>query len=184
MKIGIVVGSIREGRIGESVANWVAETARKYVAEQDSQNAENAQFDIVDLKSFNVPLLTDPTVPGAAGGKYASPEVQAWADAISSYDAFIFVTPEYNHGVPGAFKNAVDSIFPEWWGKRVGFVGYGAAGGVRAVEQWRQIVGNFNMFDVRQQLEISIFNEFDESGYKPGERRADELGTMLGQLLA
>ena len=84
-----------------------------------------------------------------ANGKYDSAEVQAWGDEINEFDAYIFVTAEYNHGVPGAFKNAFDSIANEWMNKRVAFVGYGAANGVRSIEQWRTIVANMNMWDIR-----------------------------------
>ncbi|MGK2868717.1 MAG: NADPH-dependent FMN reductase, partial [Mycobacterium sp.] len=73
---------------------------------------------------------------------------------------------------------------PEWTGKAVGFVAYGADGGVRAVEQWRQIVANFQMFDVRAQVSLSLFQEFGEDGFTPQERRAGELDTLLNQLIS
>ena len=91
--------------------------------------------------------------------------------------------PEYNHGVPGALKNAADVLGSEWVGKPIGAAGYGAAGGVRAVEQWRQIVGNLSMVDVRAQLEISLFTEFSEEGFTPYERRVEEITTLLGQVV-
>lgn len=174
MKIGIVIGSIREGRFGESVGAWV-----KSVADKRS----DAEYEIIDLKSFDVPLLTSNTMPGMANKKYDSPQVTAWSQAIDACDAYVFVTPEYNHGVPGAFKNAVDSLGSEWMGKAVGFVGYGAEGGVRSVEQWRPIVANFSMVDVRQQLAISIFTEAGEGGFQPSGRREKELKTLLDQLV-
>lgn len=174
MKIGIVVGSIREGRFGESVAAWVKSVA-------DARG--DADYEIIDLKTFDVPLLTASVLPGMANKKYDSPQVTAWSQAIDACDAYVFVTPEYNHGVPGAFKNAFDSLGAEWMGKTVGFVGYGAEGGVRAVEQWRPIVANFSMVGVRQQLAISIFTEAGENGYQPSDRRKDELNVLLDQLL-
>ena len=174
MKIGIIIGSIRDGRTGESVAAWVEE-----------QVADNttAEFEVLDLRSFNVPLLTSATVPGAANKKYDSAEVTAWSQAIDACDGFIFVTPEYNHSVPGAFKNAFDSLGTEWAGKAVAFVSYGAESGVRAVEHWRQIVSNFSMGDVRQQVSVNLFAEFGPEGFTPNERRADEFATLLDQLL-
>lgn len=175
MKIGIVLGSIREGRIGEAVGNWVLETATA---------RDDATYSIVDLKSFNVPLLTSATVPAMAGGVYDSPEVQNWSAAIAELDGFIFVTPEYNHGIPGAFKNAVDSLGPEWTGKAVGFVSYGADGGTRAVEQWRQVVANFSMHAVRGQVSLSLFTEFGPDGFAPLDRRAGELTGVLDQVVS
>lgn len=174
MKIGIIIGSIRDGRTGESVAAWVEEQVAGNTA---------AEFAVLDLRSFNVPLLTSATVPGAANKKYDSAEVTAWSQAIDACDGFIFVTPEYNHSVPGAFKNAFDSLGTEWAGKAVAFVSYGAESGVRAVEHWRQIVSNFSMGDVRQQVSVNLFAEFGLDGFAPNERRANEFATLLDQLL-
>lgn len=175
MKIGIVIGSIRDGRKGEKVARWVHEIASR---------RDDAEFELVDLKQFDVPLLTSATVPGAAKRQYDDPRVTAWGAAIDSYDGFIFVTPEYNHGVPGAFKNAVDSIGPEWTGKAVSVVSYGADGGVRATEHWRQILANFQMVVVRGTLTLYVFRDFDGDDFTPGERSEGTAGTMLDQLVA
>lgn len=174
MTIGIIIGSIRDGRNGSAVGEWVAKIA--------SQRTD-AQFQVLDLKDFDVPLLTAPVPPAGANKQYDSANVRRWSQAIDSCDGFVFVTPEYNHGVPGALKNAVDSLGPEWFGKTVGFVSYGADGGVRAVEQWRQIVANLQMFDVRAQVALSLFQEFGTDGFAPAERREGELTTLLDQLI-
>ena len=174
MRIGIVIGSIRDGRHGEAVGQWVA---------AESAAREDAEFVVIDLKSFDVPLLTSAVVPAAADRQYESPQVRAWSEAIDGCDAFIFVTPEYNHGVPGAFKNAVDSLAPEWFGKAVAFVSYGADRGVRAVEQWRQIVVNFQMVDVRAQVALGLFEDFGDSGFAPLPRRVKELEAVLDQVI-
>ena len=127
MKVGIVLGSVRDGRAGEAVANWVAKGAA----------GREATYELIDLKAFDVPLLTTNTHPMRAKKSYDDERVQAWSDAIDACDAYIFVTPEYNHGVPGALKNAVDSLGQEWVGKTAALVGYGSVGGVRAIENWR-----------------------------------------------
>src|SRR5690606_21609644 len=94
-------------------------------------------------------------------------------------------TPEYNHGIPGAFKNAFDTIYPEWGNKAVAFVAYGADGGVRAVEHWRTVVANAHLFAVREQLSLSTFTEFDnDGGFTPQDRRTDEIGALLDRLEA
>ena len=173
MRIGIVVGSIRESRKGMSVGEWVHSLAA---------DRPGAEYALIDLKSFNVPLLTSATVPGAANRQYESAEVRAWGAAIDGCDGFVFVTPEYNHGVPGAFKNAVDSLYPEFVGKTVGFVSYGADGGIRSVEHWRPVVANFQMVDVRAQVALSIFTDFSGDQFTPGERRGAEVGVLLDQL--
>ncbi|WP_040158722.1 NADPH-dependent FMN reductase [Nigerium massiliense] len=174
MKIGIIVGSIRKGRVGRGVGDWV-----KKVADEHG----GAEFSLVDLAEFNVPLLTVDTPPAALQGQYPDPAVAAWAKEIGQYDGFIFVTPEYNHSVPGPFKNAVDNLGVEWMGKAVGFVSYGVDGGVRAVEHWRGSLANLSMIDVRAQVSLSLFNEFGESGFAPADHRAGQLNTLLDQLL-
>lgn len=175
MKIGIILGSIRDGRFGEKVAQWVLEGAQ-------ARGTEGIEYELIDLKEFNVPLLTSEVVPGAANKQYDEPNVTAWSRAIDACDGFVFVSPEYNHGIPGAFKNAYDALGSEWFRKPVGFVGYGASNAIRAIEQWRQIVSNFAQIDVRNQVELSLFQDADENGFAPGERRPGELEGMLASL--
>lgn len=164
MKIGIVLGSVRDGRKGAAVAQWVAEAAK----------GREATYEVIDLKAFDVPLLTASVHPMMAKKKYDDERVQAWSDAIDACDAYIFVTPEYNHGVPGALKNAVDCLGGEWVGKAVGLVGYGAVGGVRAIENWRLVLANFSMKVVRHELNLSTFTDWAKDEFTPAERRADE----------
>ncbi|WP_257158842.1 NADPH-dependent FMN reductase [Corynebacterium cystitidis] len=171
--IGIIIGSIREGRLGESVGKWVADAAAKRAG---------ADYKVLDLKEFNVPLLDAAQVPGAANKQYDNENVTRWSQAIDECDGYIFVTPEYNHSVPGAMKNAFDALGPEWAGKVVAFVGYGSVGAVRAVEHWRTIVSNFQMVDVRNQIDLSMFTEFDDQGnVTPDERRGEELENILNE---
>src|SRR5690606_11910969 len=125
----------------DAVADWVLEASRGRSGE--------AAYVSIDLAGLDVPLLTTSVHPMAAGKSYDDAGTQRWSDAVDACDAFVFVTPEYNHGVPGGFKNAVDSLGPEWVGKPVAFVGHGSVSGVRAIEQWRQIVANFAMPVVR-----------------------------------
>ena len=124
LKVGIIVGSTRPGRKAEAVARWVHEIALKRT---------DADFEVVDIEDFNLPLLDEPIPPSM--GQYSKPHTKAWAAKIDSFDAFVFVTPEYNHGTSGALKNAIDFLFAEWNHKAAGFVSYGGGGGLRAVEQ-------------------------------------------------
>ncbi|WP_151524599.1 NADPH-dependent FMN reductase [Serinicoccus kebangsaanensis] len=177
MKIGIVIGSVRDGRKGESVAAWVQEQAAGR-----ERDGETVELELIDLKSFDVPLLEWETIPGAAKKQYPHESVHAWSAAVDACDGFVLVTPEYNHSVPGALKNAVDWLYPEWQGKAAALVSYGAESGVRAVEHWRQILANFSMVVVRQQVSLSGFDEFDGAQVRPNDRRAGELETLLDQL--
>ncbi len=175
MKIGIIVGSIRDGRLGPAVGQWAYDIASQ---------RDDATYELIDLKSFDVPLLTTATPPMAAGKRYESPQVNAWSQAIDACDGFVFVTSEHNHSVPAAFKNAFDSLGSEWSGKPVAFIGYGADNGIRAVEHWRTIISNFAMHDVRAQVSLSLFTDFGQEGFAPASRRTDEVSTMLDQLVA
>lgn len=172
MKIGIVLGSVRQDRLGAAVAEWVVSRA----AQRDTD------YELVDLAAYDVPVLTSPTNPMAAGRSYDDPRVQAWGDAIDGFDGFVFVTPEYNHGVPGALKNAVDSLGPEWAGKAFGLVAYGADGGVRAVEQWRTILANFRSVVVRGQVSLSLFSDITDGALTLADRRDGELDTVFEQV--
>jgi len=175
MRIGIIIGSTRPGRVGDSVAGWVFGRA--------SQRTD-AEFTLVDLRDYGLELLNEPIVPGAANRQYENPATRRWSRAIDALDGVVFVTPEYNHGVPAALKNAVDLLYPEWNHKAIGFVSYGADGGVRAVEHWRTIVANTLMQDVRAQVSLSVFLDFENGAFRPSERRDGELDIMLSQLVA
>ncbi|MDT0202227.1 NAD(P)H-dependent oxidoreductase [Nocardioides sp. AE5] len=174
MKIGIIIGSTRNGRLGSGVGKWVYEEALAH---------GGAEFELIELDEFNLELLTDATVPGAANRQYADEKVRRWSEKIDSLDSFVFVTPEYNHSVPAALKNAFDSIFPEWGGKALGLVGYGADGAVRAVEHWRTIAANAHLVAVRPQVSLSLFTDFAESGFAPQERRQGELAAVLDAVI-
>ena len=99
------------------MAYWVYEIAK---------NRSDAEFEVVDIKDFNLPLL-DEIVPPVMG-QYSGQHTKAWAAKIDSFDVYVFVTPEYNHGTSGALKNAIDYLYREWNNKAAGFVGYGGAG--------------------------------------------------------
>jgi NAD(P)H-dependent FMN reductase len=174
LKIAIIVGSTRPGRKAGAVAEWVYAIAKKRT---------NAEFEIVDIKDFNLPLLDEPIPPSM--GKYSNPHTLAWAAKISSFDGFVFVTPEYNHGTSGALKNAIDYLYGEWNNKAAGFVGYGSAGGARAVEQLRQVMTEVQIADVRAQVLFSLFTDFENyTTFKPLPGHEASAAMMLDQLIA
>lgn len=174
LKIGIIVGSTRPGRNAEAVAKWVYENASR---------RSDAEFEIVDIQDYNLPLLDEPVPPSL--GQYSKPHTKKWAEKIASLDGFVFVTPEYNHGTSGALKNAIDFLFREWNHKAAGFVSYGSAGGVRAVEQLRLMMGEVMAADVRAQAALSLFTDFENfSKFKPDPRHETSLTAMLDQVIA
>lgn len=171
--IGIFLGSVRRGRIGEQIAAWVVDTA----ADRD------VEYRLLDLAEFDVPHLVAETLPGMAQKNYDDPVVTRWSEAVDACDGYVFVTPEHNHSVPGTMKNAFDSLFGEWQGKPVAFVSYGGDGGVRAAEHWRQIVSNLSMHDLRNQVALHIFGEDVEDGeFAPHERKLQALVRVLDDL--
>lgn len=172
-RIAIVIGSTRPGRLGPDVADWVARQAKE---------RELADYELLDVADFDLALLDEPTVPGAANREYEDENTRRWSAAVDSFDGFVFVTPEYNHSVPAALKNAFDVIAPEWNDKPVAFVAYGADGGVRAVEHWRTIVANARMVAVRAQVSLSLFHDMGEKGLSPMDRREGELATVFDQV--
>ena len=174
IKVAIIIGSTRPGRKGEAVARWVHEHAKKRT---------DAEFELVDIKDFNLPLLDEPVPPSMA--QYSQPHTKAWSAKIQSFDAFVFVTPEYNHGPSGALKNAIDFLYREWNNKAAGFVGYGSAGGTRAVEQLRLVMGELQVADVRAQVTLSLATDFENySVFKPAERHEKSLNTVFDQVIA
>ena len=174
IRIAVIIGSTRPGRNGEAVAKWVYKIAQKRT---------DAQFELVDIKDFNLPLLDEAAPP--IMGQYSKPHTKTWAAKIGSFDAYVFVTPEYNHGTSGALKNAIDFLFAEWTNKAAGFVSYGGAGGARAVEQLRLVLAEVQMATVRNQVLLSMYTDFENfSVFKPGPTKEQSVNDVLAQLIA
>ncbi|MEA3040731.1 MAG: hypothetical protein QOC65_220 [Sphingomonadales bacterium] len=173
LKIAIIVGSTRPGRKADTVARWVFDIAAR---------RGDASFEIVDIADFDLPLLDEALPPSM--GRYARPHTRAWAEKIAGFDAFVFVTPEYNHSTSGALKNAIDYLFREWNDKAAGFVGYGSTGGTRAVEHLRGIMGEIKVADVRAQVALSLFNDFENfTEFKPQPSQEAVVEAMLNDLI-
>lgn len=174
LKLAIIVGSTRPGRKAEAVAQWVHGIAKKRT---------DAEYELVDLQDFDLPLLDEPVPPSM--GKYSKPHTLKWAAKIDSFDGFVFVTPEYNHSVPAALKNAIDFLFKEWNNKAAGFVSYGSAGGVRSVEHLRLVMAELQIADVRAQVMLSLATDFENySVFKPADRHEKSVNDMLEQVVA
>src|SRR5437867_2427452 len=158
-RIAIILGSTRPGRNGEAVANWVYDIAKQ---------RDDADYELVDIAEFYLPHLDEAAPPSL--GQYAQPHTKTWAKKIVSFDGFVFVTPEYNHSISGALKNAIDFLYAEWNNKAAGFVSYGGAGGARAVEQLRLVLAEVQIATVRNQVLLSMFTDFDNySVFKPAD---------------
>ena len=173
-RIGIILGSTRPNRNGEQVARWVYDLASR---------RGDAEFELLDLRDYPLPHLDEPLSPSF--GQYQNAHTKVWASKIASFDGFVIVTAEYNHSIPGVLKNALDYLYTEWNNKAVGFVSYGGAGGARAAEHLRQIAGELQMADVRQQVTLSLVTEFEDyTVFRPGDYNVAALNTLLDQVIA
>jgi NAD(P)H-dependent FMN reductase len=174
INIGIIIGSTRPGRRGEAVGRWVYEVASR---------RSDAEYRLIDLVDHPLPHLDEPMPPSM--GRYAGDHTKRWAATIAPLDGFVFVTPEYNHSTSGVLKNAIDYLYAEWNNKAAAFVSYGGTGGTRAVEHLRLIMGELQVADVRQQVALGMFTDFENfTTFKPAERHVALLGTMFDQLVA
>ncbi|RAG80341.1 DUF4440 domain-containing protein [Streptacidiphilus pinicola] len=171
LRIGIILASVRDGRRGGQVARWVAQAGARRT---------DAEFVLIDLLDHPLPLLDAERPALAARGVYEDERTSAWAAAIAPCDGYVIVTPEYNHGLPGSLKNALDHLYVEWNDKAVGFVSYGVDGGVRSVAQLRQLCGVLQLADVVAQVSLTLAGDFeDHAVFKPRESHAKTLETML-----
>ena len=168
MNIQIIVGSVREGRTAIKVASWIEQSIKQY-------EFSTLKVEIVDLKEWDLPFFAGANPPMT--GIYDQPKQQEWADKIATGDAFIFISPEYNHGYSPALKNALDYLGKEWNAKPAGYVSYGGSNGSRSIDQLRQVATQLGMVDTNAVIEIrDIFarnsaaefeaNTFDEKALK------------------
>lgn len=141
---------------------------------------EAVEFGVLDLAEFALPLL-DEHVP-AAFGEYEHPHTRRWAHAVGACDGFLFVTPEYNHSLPAALKNALDFVYAEWNDKAAGIVGYGVDGGVRAIEHLRQVLAELQVADVRTALTLSLSEDFTGDAFSPRAFQAERVHRLVDEV--
>lgn len=139
------MGSTRQGRFSEKAARWIFEQVKA---------TEGVEAELIDLRDYPLPFFDEPESPMRLKGNYTHSEVLRWAAKVTEADAYIIVTPEYNHGYPAVLKNALDSLYAEWAHKPVGFVAYGNVGGARSVEQLRQVIVELQMVSIKNALHI------------------------------
>lgn len=174
MKLGIVIGSTRPGRVGLPITNWFVAQAKK----------KQGQFDleILDLAEFNLPIFNEPDHPRL--GKYQHEHTKKWSAAVAACDAFVFVTPEYNFFAPPALVNAVTYLSKEWAYKPLGFVSYGGiSAGTRAVQTLKQLMTSVRVMPLPENVNVSMFSAYMKEGAFVGNEvheKAAEL--MLNEL--
>ena len=172
MKIGIIIGSIRAGRNGEAVGKWVHDYAL-------NRKDEGIEYELVDLKDYDLPLLGNE--PSEIQGK----TIKLWSEKMESFDGYVMITPEYNRGVPGAFKNALDYLQPEVHNKAVGYVAYGGLGGLSAIQNLSLINAEQELASVRTMVTFSIMTDFENmSVFKPADYHLANANQMFEQLIS
>lgn len=167
LKIGIILGSTREGRVSPQVGKWVKE-----LADQRS----DAIYEIVDIKDFDLPLL---------GTSSDTSGIMKWQEKINELDGFVFIVQEYNHSLAASLKNALDLCYEQWNNKSAGVVSYGSIGGARAAEHLRTILAELQVADVRTQVLLSLFTDFEKgSVFKPQDLHLKNLQVLFEQVNA
>lgn len=157
MKLLVVAASVRKGRAGKKVADWFVSQAEK-----DGR----FEVDLVDLKELDLSYEISETLPSAVqNSEYEDPKDREWAKHVTEADAVVFVSPEYNHGMPASLKNAIDHLYAEWNNKPTGFVGYGAAGAPYSNAALGLVAGWVKLDMVSARVGISeIWAAFNEDG--------------------
>ena len=182
LRLAVVTGSTRPRRRNAMVVEWVLERARAHFGEAP------VEVDLVDLAEIDLPLLDEP-IP-AMIGDYRHEHTRRWSELINSYDGFVFVTPEYNHSVPAALKNAIDYLFAEWNDKAAGFVSFGVEGGTRAVEHLRLVLAEMKVACVRSQVSLRLFTDFEiddvtqPGRFTPAAHQEQILNRMLDEVVS
>ncbi|GAA1015486.1 hypothetical protein STXM2123_5314 [Streptomyces sp. F-3] len=176
LKLVVILGSVRQGRFGEVVAHWFARLAKEHSA---------FDVEVVDLAETELPLSLPSTPPAMATEELRPAEMLPLSAKLAAADAFVVVTPEYNHSFPASLKALIDWHFTEWRAKPVGFVSYGAqSGGLRAVEQLRLIFAEMHAVTIRDGVAFPFYWEaFDEDGTpRDAEGTSGAVKVMLDEL--
>ncbi len=173
-KLSVIVASVREGRVGDPIAQWLMKHAQAH-----------GKFDVqlVDLKDVNLPLLSEPNHPRLR--KYQQDTTKAWSAIVGASDAFVFVTPEYNYTMPPALLNALDHLYHEWSYKACAFVSYGGvSAGTRSVQTAKLMATGFKMVPIVEAVNIPFFSQLMENGVFKGNETAEKaVAPMLDELL-
>jgi NAD(P)H-dependent FMN reductase len=173
-RLQVILASTRPGRVGLPVFNWFLEHAERHGA---------FELDPVDLAELGLPFMDEPNHPRLR--RYEHQHTKDWSARVDAADAFVFVTPEYNHGMTAALKNAIDYLNQEWQYKPLGFVSYGGvAGGTRSVQAIKPIANVLKMTPIPEAVVIPLFQRFmtDDGTFQPEDLIQDAAITMLEQL--
>jgi NAD(P)H-dependent FMN reductase len=173
LKLKVVIASSREERLGVPVAHWFVEKARLH---------GNFDIEVLDLKAINLPMMDEPNHPMKR--QYQHAHTIAWSKTIAEADAFVFVVPEYNYGMPPALLNAIDYLYHEWSYKPAGFVSYGGvSGGLRSVQMSKLVLTTVKIMPIPEAVSLPFFAKSIEDGvFDPGDSQGPPLAKMLDEV--
>jgi NAD(P)H-dependent FMN reductase len=170
----IIIASTRPGRVGLPVGQWFEQRARAH---------GGFEVDLVDLLELGLPFVDEPNHPRLR--QYTREHTKAWSARVDAADAFAFVTPEYNYGLPAALKNAIDFLHFEWQYKPGGFVSYGGvSAGTRSVQMLKQVVTTLKVYTLPEAVQIPFVAQFldDEDQIQANEVMEQAADAMLDEL--
>ena len=176
VRIGVILASVREGRRGEVYARWIHELLGQ---------REGVATELLDLRDFALPPYGHAEMPRAIETRYSDDTARRWSENIHALDGSVIVTPEYNHGYPAALKELIDSAGEEWHAKPAAFVSYGGvSGGLRAVEQLRQVFAELHVVSIRDSVSFqNAWQLFDSTGCPADpDRCSAQMSKMLAKL--
>lgn len=172
MKIQIIIGSVREGRLSKPVADWALEQLK---------GRDDFEIELVDLKEWDLPMFSEAKSPAA--GDYSNPVQKKWAEKIGEADGYIFVSPEYNHSFSAALKNALDYLYNEWGRKPATFVSFGGVSGARSIEQLRLVLVELRMAPLRDAVHIKdVWGKVKDGAFQADEGDLKQLTAAVDHL--
>jgi NAD(P)H-dependent FMN reductase len=177
MKLAVILGTTRQGRQSEKEATWVVKSV---------QEAGGIDVELIDLLDYPMPFFDEAISPRYNPNREVNPAVAKWLDKVNEFDAFIFITPEYNHSIPGVLKNAIDYLTWELKHKPSAVVSHGSAGGARAAVNLKEILSESQAVVIPKGIAITGMSELiDDEGNLSAEQKTNPYGlqTSLQQLL-
>ena len=173
MKLLVIVGSTRPGRVGRPIADWVIEQAGQH---------GGFEVELADLAEIDLPLFDEPVHPSQ--GRYQHQHTKDWSAQVAAADAFVYVMPEYNHSYNAALKNAIDYLNREWAYKPVGLVSYGGvSGGIRSVQATKLMLTSLKVMPIPEAVTIPFFFKMMNEGVFNGSEELEKaIPSMLDEL--
>jgi NAD(P)H-dependent FMN reductase len=174
-KLQIIITSTREKRGGLAVAKWFDDFAKRHAG---------FSTELIDLLRVGLPLIDEPNHP--LQRRYERAHTKAWSEKVSAADAFVFIVPEYNHGMPPALLNALDFLYHEWNYKPATFVSYGGlSGGLRSVQMAVPVLTTLKMMPIPEAVAVPFFTKHISAAgvFDPGDVLDKSATTMLDELL-